>query len=188
VSGYGTGDGAPGVQVFSAVLFDGLPGELLRRLKFNGEKYLASAVADLIVEHSAGIPKSGDTIVPMPAGPGRLKERGYNQVRLIARKLSSRTGARVSRMLARDDSPSQVGLSTSQRRRNVQGVFHPRRRSRIAGVTGIWLLDDVATTFSTMHSAAMTLLDNGAERVKGLTLAYRRRTAGSIIRSELSRR
>jgi len=173
--------------VYSAVLYAGLPGEILRRLKFNGEKYLASAAADLILRYSRYVPGPGETIVPVPAGRKRKRERGYNQAALIAGKLSTRTGADMCLPLARDDSPSQVGLSTSQRRKNVEGVFHLRRGRQVPGEGTIWLLDDVATTFSTIHSAAMVLLEGGAGKVLGLTLAYRRKTADSIIRTGLSR-
>ncbi|MBN2587664.1 MAG: ComF family protein, partial [Candidatus Fermentibacteraceae bacterium] len=180
-------DEGMGVPVFSAVLYAGLPGEMLRRLKFKGEKHLASAAADLILLHSRHLPGQGDTIVPVPAGRKRKRERGYNQAALIARRLSKRTGAGVCLPLARDDGPSQLGLSTRQRRKNVEGVFHLRRGRQVPGGSTIWLVDDVATTFSTIHGAAMVLLEGGAGKVLGLTLAYRRKTADSIIRTGLSR-
>jgi ComF family protein len=171
-----------GIPVYSAVLFEGLPGEILRRLKFGGEKYLAATSARLILTYSSEVPGRGDLIVPVPAGRKRKRERGYNQASLIAGRLASGTGADMSRLLVRDDSPSQVGLTTAQRRRNVEGVFHPRRGARIPDGVRIWLVDDVATTFSTIHSAAAALLSGGAESVTGLTMAYRKKEADSIIR------
>ncbi|MCK4807908.1 MAG: ComF family protein, partial [Candidatus Aegiribacteria sp.] len=80
-----------------------------------------------------------------------------------------------------DDSPSQVGLSPSQRRQNVAGTFHMRGRFRIPDGMDIWLVDDVATTCSTIDSAAGVLLDSGALLVWGLTLTYRKRTSDSIV-------
>ena len=170
-----------GVPVYSAVMYRGLPGEIVVRLKFNGEKHLAKAAAGMIMRYSMRLPGKGDFLVPVPAGRKRKRERGYNQAALITAKLASMSGCRSLDILVKDDSPSQVGLSPSQRRENVAGIFHMRGRCRIPGGADIWLVDDVATTCSTIDSAAGVLLDFGASRVWGLTLAYRKRTTDSII-------
>jgi ComF family protein len=173
-----------GIPVYSAVEFAGLPGELLVRLKFEGEKHLATLAAELMYEYLPLLPGDGDTIVPIPASRRRIRERGYNQAALIAGRLARLTGSRVGRVLRREDAPSQVGLTTEERKRNVEGVFHTRGDGRITGNGTLWLLDDVATTFSTLHSAAGALLHAGAERVVGLTLAYRKKVSGSMIPKE----
>ncbi len=170
-----------GIPVFSALEFAGLPGELLVRLKFGGEKHLASLAGGLMVRHIHTLPKQGELIVPVPVSRTRKLQRGYNQAALIASDLARRTGCSMRRMLRRDDTPSQVGLSIRQRRENVRGVFHVRSGREPQSGSRVWLVDDVATTFSTIHNAATALLEAGAERVLGLTLAYRRKTSGSII-------
>ncbi len=171
----------PGVPVYSALMYRGLPGEIIVRLKFNGERHLAKAAAGLLLQYSMRLPAPGDILVPVPAGRKRKRERGYNQAALITAKLASMTGCRNLDILKKDDSPSQVGLSPSQRRQNVAGTFHMRGRCRVPGGTDIWLVDDVATTCSTIDSAAGVLLESGAVCVTGLTLAYRKRTTDSII-------
>ena len=174
--------GITGIPVYSAVLYNGLPGEIIVRLKFNGEKHLAKAAAGLIMQYSIRLPAPGDILVPVPAGRKRRRDRGYNQAALIAAKLASMSGCRCLDILKKDDSPSQVGLSPSLRRQNTAGIFHMKHRCRIPDGTDIWLVDDVATTCSTIDSAAGVLLDSGAVRVTGLTLAYRKRTTDSIVR------
>jgi len=174
-------DSITGVQVYSAVMYHGLPGEIVVRLKFNGEKHLAGTAAGLIMRYSTKLPRSDEIIVPVPASNRRKRERGYNQAALIAGKLASISGCRSLDILARDDSPSQVGLSPSSRRDNVAGVFHLKRRSHFPSGADIWLVDDVATTCSTIDSAAGVLLDSGARSVTGLTLTYRKRMTDSII-------
>ncbi len=170
-----------GVPVYSAVMYRGLPGEIIVRLKFNGEKHLAKAAAGMIMQYSKKLPGPGDILVPVPAGRKRIRERGYNQTALITAKLASMSGCRSLDILKKDDSPTQVGLSPSERRQNVSGIFHTRSRCRVPGGVDIWLVDDVATTCSTIDSAAGVLLDSGVHRVRGLTLAYRKRTADSIV-------
>ena len=173
--------GVTGVPVYSAVFYRGLPGEIVARLKFKGEKHLALAAAGMIMHYSMKLPAPGDILVPVPAGRKRKRERGYNQAALLTAKLASLSGCRSHDILKKDDSLSQVGLSPSQRRENVAGVFHMNGRYRVPEGANIWLVDDVATTCSTIDSAAGVLLDSGALRVTGLTLAYRKRTADSIV-------
>ncbi len=173
--------GVAGVPVYSAVLYRGLPGEIVVRLKFKGGKHLARAAAGMIMHYSMKLPAPGDVLVPVPAGRKRKRERGYNQAALLTAKLASLSGCRSHDILKKDDSPSQVGLSPSQRRENVAGVFHMNGRYRVPEGANIWLVDDVATTCSTIDSAAGVLLDSGAMSVTGLTLAYRKRTTDSII-------
>ncbi|OPL18268.1 MAG: hypothetical protein AVO35_05310 [Candidatus Aegiribacteria sp. MLS_C] len=175
-----------GIPVYSAVLFAGLPGELIRRLKFGGERHLASAAAKTIRSFSPVLPGPGHLLVPVPVSRRRKRERGYDQALLIGRAVARLTGCRLLRALSRDHGPSQVGLSNEQRRDNVRGVFHVSGRRRVPPGGTVCLLDDVATTFSTIHNAAGALLENGAGVVYGLTLAYRRKAAGSIIRNELT--
>ncbi|MCK5117625.1 MAG: ComF family protein [Candidatus Aegiribacteria sp.] len=173
--------GVAGVPVYSAVMYAGVPGEIVVRLKFNGEKHLAKAAAGMIMQYSIRLPDPGDILVPVPAGRKRKRERGYNQAALITAKLASMSGCRSLDILKKDDGPSQVGLSPSQRRQNVAGIFQMKGRCRVPDGVDIWLVDDVATTCSTIDSAAGVLLDSGALRVTGLTLAYRKRTADSIV-------
>lgn len=175
------GTGLTGVPVFSAVMYRGLPGEIILRLKFKGEKHLAATAADMIMHYSMKLPREGDILVPVPSGRRRKRERGYNQAALITAALASRSGCASLDVLSRDDGPSQVGLSPSHRRQNVSGVFHMKGRRRIPGGADIWLIDDVATTCSTIDSAAGVLLNSGARSVIGLTLTYRRRTSDSIV-------
>lgn len=170
-----------GVPVYSAVMYHGLPGEFVVRLKFNGEKHLATTAAKMIMRYSIKIPGPNDILVPIPASKRRKRERGYNQAALIAGRLASMSGSRSLDILTKDESPSQVGLSSSRRRKNVDGIFHMKTRNRAPSGADIWLVDDVATTCSTIDSAAQVLMDSGARSVMGLTLTYRKRMTDSII-------
>ncbi len=135
----------------------------------------------MILKNSMALPETDDVLVPVPAGRKRIRERGYNQSFLISGALASRTGTRNMNLLSRDDGRSQVGLSVAERRTNVQGVFRLRNRRKVPAGVHIWLIDDVATTCSTMDSASEILLEGGAETVTGLTLTYRKQVVGSIV-------
>ena len=112
-----------------------------------------------------------DLVVPVPLSNKRYKERGYNQIALVAHPFSLQMGlVYSSRILFRKEHTlSQVGLSAIERKKNVEGAFWADA-NRITGKS-ILLMDDVATTGSTLAAAAAALVDAGASRVYALTLA-----------------
>ena len=69
--------------------------------------------------------------------------------------------------------PPQVGLTASQRKRNVVRLFGPARRaeSRLTG-SQVLLVDDVVTTGATVRACSRVLLDAGARSVAVVALAY----------------
>ena len=119
----------------------------------------------------------GDLLVPVPLHSSRRRQRGYNQSELLAREVSKTTGLQVdSGLLARvRNTPSQVGAAgREERRRNVDGSFEaktgPRARNQVRGAA-IIVVDDVATTGSTISACASALKSAGAASVWGLVLA-----------------
>jgi|GEM_PF-2533992 len=173
-----------GIHVYPSLLYSGVPREIVLRLKFGGERHLARSAALLMQTFSQVLPGPDDVLTPVPAGRRKVRERGYNQARLISKELASLLSLRSMDLLERDDGPSQVGLPLAQRAANVKGVFRttrsragdPARRARC-----IWIIDDVATTCSTMHSAAGALLEEYGGCVAGLTLTYRSRQPDSML-------
>lgn len=110
-------------------------------------------------------------LVPVPLGKKRLKERGYNQVALVARPLAYEVGLdyKPGILSKARETPSQVGLSVSQRRENVRGAYQVDIEV-VKGKT-IVLMDDVATTGSTIMACADALLAAGAKEVYAITIA-----------------
>jgi len=111
-----------------------------------------------------------DMIIPIPLGKQRLKERGYNQVAMIAQPLALGLNLKYASagLVRSKETRSQVGLTRSERRENVHSVFQ-------AGVDvtdkNILVMDDVSTTGSTLSSSAETLYSSGAKDVYALTVA-----------------
>lgn len=111
-----------------------------------------------------------DLIVPIPLGKRRLKERGYNQVGMIARPLAMALDVKYAPngLMRRKETRSQVGLTKSERRDNVRDAF-------VTGIEvegmNILVMDDVSTTGSTLSSSAEALLSSGAREVYALTVA-----------------
>ncbi|MEO7152029.1 MAG: ComF family protein [Burkholderiaceae bacterium] len=143
---------------------------LLVRFKFAAALDLAPLLAarldDAIAANDAPSPS---LVLPVPLGPQRLRERGYNQAWELARRLATRRGcAANARLLLRvRDAPHQIALPAAERAANVRGAFavEPLRRGDLDGQC-VALVDDVMTTGATADEAARVLLQAGAASVQ----------------------
>jgi ComF family protein len=112
-----------------------------------------------------------DVLIPVPLGKKRLKERGYNQVALVARPLAYQIGIRYEpdALWKTRETRSQVGLTISQRSENVQNAY--QADSTVVKDKSILIMDDVATTGSTISACTAALRSAGAQEVYVLTIA-----------------
>jgi competence protein ComFC len=144
--------------------------KVLHKLKYRRDVGLGDALAAHMIHYVRELNWNIDMIVPIPLGRQRYKERGYNQVGMIAKPLALALGVEFApkALTRRKETRSQVGLSKQERRENVDGAFQAG-----AGVSGktILVLDDVATTGSTLSSSAEALFASGAKDVYALTVA-----------------
>jgi ComF family protein len=162
----------------AATLHEGAGAEWVRRFKYPtrgiaGLDGAAEAVALALVQALAPRVPGGapDLVVPVPLHPRRLRERGFSPAALLARTLAREARVRVAPTLLTRvrDTRSQTELSRAERRRNVVGAFAPRATAPAR----LWLVDDVATTGSTLAEAARALRRAGAEDIVGVCLAWR---------------
>ena len=152
-------------------LFQGAIKGAVYAFKYRGVKAAAPELGRLLADYLMQQPLAGDVIIPVPLHPRRLRDRGYNQSALLAKELGKLTGFRVeSRLLTRkkDALPQVRTASKNQRRDNVEGSFSCSRQ--VSGKAVI-LVDDVATTGSTLSACAAALKSSGASSVWGLVLA-----------------
>ena len=95
-------------------------------------------------------------IVPMPISVERLKDRGYNQMLLVAQMMAMQLGIPVWQPVIRQAQHAQKGLSRLERLENIeqQFIIDPTEKRRFRKVL---IIDDVVTTGSSIH-ALSTLL------------------------------
>lgn len=146
---------------------------LVARFKFNGEAGWAAVLA----ARMAAVPRLAqeladcDIVLPMPLGPRRLAERGFNQALLLARALDRRkTDAGL--LLRLRETGAQVGLDREGRQANVKSAFgvEPLRSCELRGKS-VMLVDDVMTSGASLHAAAQAVRQAGARRVAAVVLA-----------------
>ncbi|MXZ92644.1 MAG: ComF family protein [Chloroflexi bacterium] len=142
-------------------------------LKYGGIKAAAPQLGDLLANFVEANPLPGEIVAPVPMHAGRQRERGYNQAELLARRVARHCNLQYEEKLlfrTRQVQP-QAGIgSAAERAVNVAGSIGVSASEQVAGA-GVILVDDVATTGSTLETCAAALKQAGAASVWGLTLA-----------------
>ena len=155
----------------SPFLFRGAVRDAIHRLKYKGERASSGDLSGLMSEYLECNPVAVDSLVPVPLHPRRLRSRGYNQSALLAHEIGKRVELPVTDNLlvrVRNPHPQVEARTREGRQNNVAGNFEC-----VEDVTGltVLLIDDVATTGSTLSECAFALKAKGAVEIHALTLA-----------------
>jgi len=157
-------EGAKFRKARSVTGYDSVAGAAFRLLKYSGKTVMAEPLAKRMIEAMPTLfgMEDYDYIVPVPLHKKRRRERGYNQVELVGRYLSSATNIpmKVRSLVKVVHTPPQVGLSYDERQRNVKGHFDLTDPAEHAGKR-ILLIDDVLTTGATANESTRILLQKG---------------------------
>jgi len=159
----------------SAVQHAGVVRERIHQLKFGAQLHWVPPLTELlamVLHHGREVYGIGaDVIVPVPLHVRRLKQRGFNQAGLIAKKLARRTGLPVSfdALVRKSWTDPQTRLNRQERLVNVKGAFEVARPEEVRD-RRIVLVDDVFTTGTTLSECSRTLKDAGASEVHAMTV------------------
>lgn len=137
--------------------------KLVQALKFREHLILADFLADALAQHISIRPAG---IVAMPLHPLRLRERGFNQSLLLAKRLSQRLnipllGDACERVR---NTPPQSSLPWKERDKNMRQAFACRPDLDLRG-KHIAIVDDVMTTGASTGELARALKLAGAREV-----------------------
>lgn len=117
-----------------------------------------------------------DSIIPVPLHIERLADRRFNQAEVIARAIAEETAVPLdlsSTVRTKRTQRHRSGMSPIERSKSLRGAFHVRA-GRLVRDRSILVVDDVMTTGSTVHEAALALRKAGATSVSVLALARAR--------------
>lgn len=158
----------------AAVRYDDVAAALVHALKYQDRTDLAPTMGRWMARAGDELLREADLLVPVPLHWRRNWSRRYNQSGALARAISKRSGVPIaSDALARiRPTEQQIGLSRSERARNVQGAFKvsAEKTSCVEG-RRIVLIDDVLTSGATASSCVHALLRARAEAVDVLVFA-----------------
>ena len=153
---------------------DKLAQKVIRTLKYGWIKDLAETLYVYMEKERLNIKNlEFDLIVPMPLHKYRLKERGFNQSKLIADKIAEITQKEIHEDIIKrkiHKKPQAEIKKRDERAKNITGIFKVIDADKISGKT-ILIVDDVATTGATLKECARVLKDSGASKILSFTLA-----------------
>lgn len=121
-----------------------------------------------------------DLIIPIPLHKRRLRSRGFNQSELLADFLGQNLAPGfeipvISSFLIRNryTHPQMKIKDYSKRKKNLENAFSPNREAprNMLKNKNILLVDDIATTGSTLFECAKVLKKSGAKEVFGIVVA-----------------
>lgn len=130
----------------------------MRRLIEIYKFYSVRAVAAVLAEMMGSVVPDGWTIVPLPTIQRHIRERGFDHIGLVAKKMRMP----VEKVLVRNKNTVQVGASREERASQAKEAY---RALKIDSSKNYLLLDDVWTTGSSMMAAAQKLREAGAKKI-----------------------
>ncbi|MDR0738975.1 MAG: hypothetical protein LBF33_02350 [Oscillospiraceae bacterium] len=160
----------------SSFLYNNRVKEAVWRYKFSGKKdYAKSFAKNLIVSFSTKFSFSDfDFVTNVPISKKRLKERGYDQAKILAQEFSAITQIRYKDFLKKDiDNMPQHTLNVTERKTNTRDVYS-LKTSAILNGRKILIVDDVVTSGNTFGECVFVLKKGGASFVFALSLASAR--------------
>jgi predicted amidophosphoribosyltransferase len=173
-----------GVDSSAAYLaYAGAGRELVARLKYRNAR---ASVPFLARGMAAIVPYDVDLVTWAPTTPARIRRRGFDQARLLARAVARELGVPCRPLLRRQPGPAQTGRDAVAR--HAGPGFAARRP--VAG-RRVLLVDDVVTTGATVAAASRALRAAGAAEVHVVAAARTapgRRHVDSGVAEQRSRR
>jgi ComF family protein len=147
---------------------------LVLQLKFSARLPLAPWFAERLRDATLAKPSLPlpDLLCPVPLGPSRLVERGFNQALEIARPLAGMLGVALYPRLAlrQLDTRAQSRVFPHDRAENIRGAFAIDDPGLVDG-RHVGIVDDVMTSGHTLEELAATFKRFGAARVTNFVFA-----------------
>ena len=162
-------------QARAPYMYEGALMRAIHRLKYEGRTRIANVMGPQLASFVArrfGERDSNWVVMPVPLHLKKLRKRGFNQALLLARHVSVRLKSELDFFTLRRtrDTKPQTGLKSKERRKNVRQAFDVVNSRKIKN-RNVILIDDVATTGSTMNECARVLKRAKAGKVFCISLA-----------------
>lgn len=128
------------------------------------EEYLLEYLGDRLAYEERTV-----FLVPVPLSKKRYRERGYNQVEEVLKRVKIE-GASLAKVVKRTrNTKKQTSLSRRDRLKNIEGAF---TADRVDPAALYVVVDDVYTTGATLSEAVRTLKEAGARHVHAVALSH----------------
>jgi ComF family protein len=155
-------------HVAAVTTYETVAKDLVWQLKFQGSQ----AAAGIMAKQMASLVRADarSFVVPVPTATSRVRQRGYDQAKLLARQLAKRRGLLYLDCLRRQGQAHQVGASRRERLSQLATAFRLKSGYNLRDCP-IILVDDVLTTGATLEAAASVLHAAGVRHVDAIVFA-----------------
>lgn len=144
---------------------------IVMKLKYGGNKYLASALTDFLYAIYLKSEMDADIVTFVPMTAKALKKRRYNHSKLLAEEFCKKANIPLSNCVDKiKETDRQAKLKGKERQLNLVGAFKVNDKLAVKD-KNVLIIDDVTTTGATAECLAAALKKAGAKRVYLLTLA-----------------
>ncbi len=161
-------------KVRSLAPYDGMVRELIVHYKLGRKKKLANYLIEASLKNYIEYFKEVDLITFIPATRRCLKERGFNQAELLAKRIAKEVNLPlVDTLFYKREPVEQKSLGFKERKENLRDIFSIKAEvnSQITAQS-LLLVDDVLTTGSTLKEACCILKKEGkVKNVRAFTVA-----------------
>lgn len=157
----------------SVYRYDGVVRYLVQKLKFNKDKKIAIALSELACDDLKEFLSHHHVnfMIPMPIHKDRLKERGFNQSDLIAKRFYEKTGLPyMTDVIGRTRyTAPQSQLANKDRAKNIAGSFEILKEDELFGMD-VLIIDDVYTTGATINECKKALSETKVRNIYFFTI------------------
>ncbi len=163
----------PFLRAWNVCLYSEALRRCIHALKYNKRQGLAAFLSQFIIAfiRKNMVMDEFDFIVPIPLHNLKLRDRGFNQAKLLAEPIAQEFNLPISSNLRRvRPDISQTILSRQDRFNNTRDAFVSSRSLEFQN-KNLLLIDDVFTTGATVSECARVLYFYGARSICVLTLA-----------------
>ena len=152
---------------------------LLFKWKITNERSLSFQFATIIYHSLKNL--NIKNVVPVPPRPGKIKEKGWDQIDELCNFLEFFFDIKILRILERKNKLQMKKLNRENRLKISSESYCLKEEKEILKIikkekmilpTKICLLDDVMTTGATLESCSSCLKKGGAKEVSAITLFY----------------
>lgn len=154
-----------------------LVGECIKKIKYKPSRRLLKNFRKLLVEseHLSGFLGPNDVLIPVPMGAKRKKRRGFNQAAELAKIFAERYGCQFAEPLVRlKVVKAQAECQEEERLTNLDNVFGLSSHLSPQDFKGrrLVIIDDVATTGTTVNKCAEALAPLEPDKIIGLVITH----------------
>jgi ComF family protein len=156
-------------HVWLACIYQTSVKKVVAEYKFEEKRALSSNIAS-VMDETLPYFAQAPIVTYVPTASSRLRRRGFDHAKLLAKEIAKTRGWQISSFLVRKSQARQLGAKRQTRKEQLKHVFRVINGSLIKD-SHILLVDDVVTTGATIEVCAKELYKAGASQVDVVAFA-----------------